>query len=162
MIRAENGVLITHLGMSPINTLLQTSREAIRAYRIPIGSARWFPKESRLVYSMTTSDNLHEGHRGICFGGFMDVALHTATGVAASIHAREVWDDPVLAQMLVVLYKRPVPVNHRISVEAVARLLPLRRSISFGKIVDGEDSQRVLSRAVMWLVAVDGVRVPRR
>jgi hypothetical protein len=91
----------------------------------------------------------------------MDVALHTVTGVAASIRARGAWGKPVLAQVLVVLYKRPVPVNHRITVEAVTRLLPFHRSISFGKILDGQNSEKILSRGIMWLVAVDRVRTQR-
>jgi hypothetical protein len=160
MVRDERGIRITDLGIGSIHDLLQTSKDAIRAYRIPIRAARWYPTESRLAYSMMTS-RLHQGHPDICFGGFMDVALHTVTGVAASIRARGAWGKPVLAQVLVVLYKRPVPVNHRITVEAVTRLLPFHRSISFGKILDGQNSEKILSRGIMWLVAVDRVRTQR-
>ncbi len=160
MIRDERGVIIRNLGIAPIVDLLHTSKRAIRAYRIPVESAVWDTDRSRLAFTMRTS-LLHQGHPRISFGGFVDVALHTATGVAASIRARELWDKPVLAQVFVVLYKRSVPVDYEIGVEAVAHALPFpRRVMSVGRIFDAHKTDRTLDVGLMWLLPVDRVRTP--
>src|SRR3989338_1284635 len=162
MIRAEKEIRIRNLGLGPINDLLQTSHQAVRAYEIPIAEALWSKEQSRLTYHMTTSE-FHQGHRGICFGGFMDVALHTATGVAASIRAMELWGKPVLAQGFLMTYRRPIPLYHEVAVEAIAHTLPAigrRRLLSFGRIMDADTRSKVFTIGCMWLTVVDRVLIP--
>ncbi len=162
MIPAETGVNIRELNYAAISELLQSSRDAVRAYGIPIEDAVWSSGTHRLTYRMMTSP-LHQGHKGICFGGFVDVALHTATGVAAAIRAEQSWSKPVLAQGFFVLYRRPVPVSHEIVVDAIAYEVPTvrrRHYLSLGRIFDADNQGKVLDTGLMWLTVVPRVRRP--
>lgn len=164
MKRAENGIRVGDLGIIELAVLLRSSSKAIRAYKIPIRTARWNPEESRLALQMRTTD-LHQGHEGIGFGGFGDAALHTVAGVAASIHAFELWGKPVVSQLFAVAYNRPIPLDRMIAVEAVAYAFPFiglghHRVLSFGRMFDAGDRDKVLEQGLMWLAVVNRIRKP--
>ncbi len=147
---------IANLPMESLKHLLASSKDSVAAYDIPISSALWDSENATLIMDMTTSLK-HQGHEGICFGGFISAVLDLTSGLAGFIKAAEN-GQIVLGKHSEIDFLRPLPVGISIQVVAKIEEIQIGKIISSANIIKKSDNKNVAS-CVLEMKVDDVVRL---
>lgn len=155
---SERRIVVSSLNIESVQDLLLSSREAIAAYNIPIGDALWSAEDSALYLKMRTS-SLHQGQKGICFGGFTAALIDLTAGFAGFVKAAEI-GKIVLSRDLSVSFHRPVPINSLLEVHAKVEGVEEDGMVSSAKIIKA-GGEKILASGILVMKIDNGLRLTR-